>query len=219
MPTCFLFADEAGNFDFCRNRGASRYFILATVAMPDPSVGMDLVRLRHDLLARGKGPDRAHFHAAEEEQATRDRVFAVLSRHQFRVDATILEKCKAQPQTRTSHATFYQYAWFYHMQKVSPLVASSEDTLVVIGASIGERRKQVAFRKAVESVAKQTSRAGKTRVACWPASCNPCLQVADYCCWAIQRKWEGNDDRSYKLIANKIRTEFDLWARGTVNFY
>jgi hypothetical protein len=34
-----IFADEAGNFDFSANRGASRYFILTTVTVSDWTVG------------------------------------------------------------------------------------------------------------------------------------------------------------------------------------
>jgi hypothetical protein len=46
-----------------------------------------------------------------------------------------------------------------------------------------------------------------TRVAYWPALSNPCLQVADYCCWAVQRKWERNDRRSFNLIEQFIASE------------
>jgi hypothetical protein len=35
----------------------------------------------------------------------------------------------------------------------------------------------------------------------------PCLVVADYCTWAIQRKWERDDQRSHELIAGKIASE------------
>jgi hypothetical protein len=45
------------------------------------------------------------------------------------------------------------------------------------------------------------------------------LWAVDYCAWAIQRKWEMDDYRSYKLVADKIATEFDLWRVGTVQQY
>jgi len=48
---------------------------------------------------------------------------------------------------------------------------------------------------------------------------DPCLQIADYCAWAIQRKWERQDLRSYDLIRAKIRSEYDLWAKGTDYYY
>ena len=57
------------------------------------------------------------------------------------------------------------------------------------------------------------------RIACWPAAIDPALQVADYCSWAIQRKWERGDARSYASIANKVKSEFDLFERGKVIYY
>ena len=48
---------------------------------------------------------------------------------------------------------------------------------------------------------------------------DPCLQIADYCCWAIQRKWESGDDRSYVLIKDKIQSDFNAFARGKTVYY
>jgi hypothetical protein len=58
---------------------------------------------------------------------------------------------------------------------------------------------------------------GKLQTTFCPAAADPCVQIADYCAWAIQRKWERADERSYRLIAGKIDHEYDLWARGTVH--
>lgn len=58
------------------------------------------------------------FHATNDDQAVRDEVFKVLSGHPFQLDVTLLEKSKAQPQTRTDDATFYKYAWYYHLKKL-----------------------------------------------------------------------------------------------------
>jgi hypothetical protein len=48
---------------------------------------------------------------------------------------------------------------------------------------------------------------------------DPMLWAADYCAWAVQRKWGVNDDRSHKLIAHAIQTEFDLWKFGDKRYY
>lgn len=44
-------------------------------------------------------------------------------------------------------------------------------------------------------------------------------QIADYCSWAIQRKWESGDQRSYDLIRDKIRSEFDAFSTGSMYYY
>jgi hypothetical protein len=48
---------------------------------------------------------------------------------------------------------------------------------------------------------------------------DPCLQAADYCTWAIQKKWERGNVRSYDLIAKRITRERDLWAHGPKHHY
>lgn len=44
-------------------------------------------------------------------------------------------------------------------------------------------------------------------------------RIADYCCWAILRKWERNDARSHVLIANEIRSEYEIFQRGKTLYY
>jgi hypothetical protein len=96
----YVFADEAGNFDFSRNSGASRYFVLTTIALSDCDVGNRLLDLRRTIGWKGMHLG-AVFHASEDPQAVRDEVFDLLVAADFRIDATILEKSKAQPHIRT----------------------------------------------------------------------------------------------------------------------
>jgi hypothetical protein len=95
MADRYVFSDEAGNFDFSRGSGASRYFILGTVTADDCRIGDELLQLRRDLGWRGVHLDKV-FHATEDPQAVRDEVFDVLSHGNFRIDATILEKSNLQ---------------------------------------------------------------------------------------------------------------------------
>jgi hypothetical protein len=219
MSRVYAFADETGNFDFSRGPKASRYFILTTATFGDGyALGDALQRLRLDLAWEGvelKGP----FHATTDAQAVRDRVFAALGGHQFRLDATILEKPKAKPGIRITEERFYQIAWYFHMKHVAPLIARRADELMLVAASIGTKKKRAAFYQAVQDVMRQVGRAGLVRTAFWDAACDPHLQAADYCAWALGRKWESGDLRSYNLIRQKIRSEFDLFAPGTRTYY
>jgi hypothetical protein len=74
MADRYVFSDEAGNFDFSRQPGASRYFILGTATADDCQVGDRLLQLRRELGCRGQHLDRV-FHATEDPQAVRDEVF------------------------------------------------------------------------------------------------------------------------------------------------
>ncbi|MBA2669078.1 MAG: DUF3800 domain-containing protein [Gemmatimonadetes bacterium] len=218
MARISIFADESGNFDFSRKNGASRYFILTTIACRCYTVGDVLLNLRRELVWADLGLE-SDFHATSDEQAVRDRVFQVIQAHDFRIDVTVLEKAKAAPQTCISDERFYQLAWYLHMKHVAPRVVSRGDELFVVGASLGTKKKRALMHQAVRDVIRQVSPTVRYRTASWSAQSEPCLQVADYCCWAVSRKWERGDTRSYDLISDKIASEFDAFKFGKTLYY
>lgn len=218
MARKYLFADECGNFDFSTKPGASRYFILVTVMLDTCAVGHQLLDLRRSLAFKGIGLDR-EFHATTDEQAVRDEVFAAIVKEPMRIDAVVLEKSKAMPHIRSTEERFYQTAWYQHMKFVAPKVVAAGDELLVISASIGTKKKKSLFHAAVKDVVRQVSPTTTAQVASWSAVSDPCLQVADYCAWAVQRKWEQGDSRSYDIIKPFVRTEFPLFALGTTRYY
>lgn len=89
----------------------------------------------------------------------------------------------------------------------------------MVGASLGTKRKRQSLHEAIVDVVKQVTSTVQYCVAAWSANSDPCLQVADYCSWAIQRKWERGDERSYALTAGKIMTEFDVFRSGRTQYY
>ena len=105
------------------------------------------------------------------------------------------------------------------MQYVAPRIAKEDDELMVVGASISTNRRRATFASAVAKVVARTVKSASVRTAYWPANTDPCLQVADYCCWAIQRKWEREDSRSYVLIQDKIQSEFEPFKTGRIVYY
>jgi hypothetical protein len=223
MPDLYIFADEAGELAF--HAKSNRYFILTTVTLADCSLGDQLLQLRRQL-AWERVETTPDFHATEELQAVRDRVFDVLEGADFRIDATIFDKPKVQPHRRISVDGFYQFAWFYHLRYVAPQVITDPATrLLVVPATIASsKQKQHIFAEAVRSVVSQTVNVAEASCAFWRGQSDPCLWVADYCSWAIQRKWEqtwqgGPDVRSYNRIHHHIASEFDIFAPGTKRYY
>ncbi len=219
MARIHLYADESGNFDWTHPPKGTKYFILTTVVIEDVDrIEQDLLTLRRNLAWEGEEINRA-FHATLEAQAIRDEVFKIISGHALRIDATVLEKAKARPHLRTTPQRFYQYAWFYHMKHVTPLIAGEDDELFIVAASVSTKKKRDAYHEGVRDVMQQLAGARTYRTACWPAEIDPCLQVADYCCWAIQRRFERGDNRSYELIEHQVQTMFDLFLYGTTKYY
>lgn len=220
MTRTFVFADEAGCFTFEKKPNVSKYFILNTVSMDNCAVGDALVRLRRELAWAGK-PVGDYFHASTDRQEVRNEVFAEIVKHDFRIQSTIMEKTKAQPQVRVTRPRFYKTGWYFHFKHGKPHQTFPATELMVVTASLGTKKERVAFEDAVKDVLRQTVPKLECKPNFCPAAADPCLWVVDYCAWAIQRKWEsgGKDTRSYDLIRDRLTYEYDLWERGKTHHY
>ena len=220
MPRClYIYLDEAGNFDFSAK--GTRYFMLGSVALERPFGFFEpLTELRLDLLEKGLDVER--FHASEDAQSTRNAVFDVVKRHLggMHIDATIVEKRKTGPALRADER-FYPEMLGYHLSYVLKSFRLADFTRVVIVTDALPLQRK---RKAIEKAVKQTL--AKMLPADVPYSAhhhdsksNLGLQVADYCTWAIYRKWDQGDQRSYNIISSAVRSEFDFFRRGVTFYY
>lgn len=220
MPRTFVFADEAGCFTFEKRPNVSKYFILNTVSMDSCAVGDALVRLRREM-AWAEKPLGDYFHASTDKQEVRDAVFAEICKHDFKVQTTIMEKTKAQPQVRVDRPRFYKTGWYFHFKHGAPHKTYAGTELMVVTASLGTKKERIAFEEAVTDVLKQTVPDLQCKPNFCPAVADPCLSVVDYCAWAIQRKWEsaGKDVRSFDIIKDRITYQYELWEHGTTHYY
>lgn len=177
-----------------------------------------MLALRRDMAWRGL-PVGEQLHATADKNDVRREVFSLLSGQDFRIDVTILEKSKAQPHTRKSPDTFYKYAWFYHFKHVGPALLAGVTEAHIFAAALGTKKGQAVYTAAVNDVIQQIVQRQQWATSFPRAAAEPCLQIADYCAWAIQRKWERGDTWAYDLISNKIKTEYDLWRMGAKHYY
>lgn len=44
-------------------------------------------------------------------------------------------------------------------------------------------------------------------------------QIADYCCWAIKKKWDDDELRPYNEIKHCVKSQFDIFSKGTRKYY
>lgn len=218
MTKRFVFADEAGCFTFKRTQGASRYFIICTLTTDDCSICNDLLELRRTLILDGDS-NRNKLHATTDAQAIRDRVFVSLGAHCFRIDATILEKAKAPPHVRMSEADFYRFAWRHHFKPLGQELSIESEKTLITAASIGTKKTKATFKLALNNALQETTLRQNWEASFLESAMDPMLWAADYCAWAIQRKWEKADDRSYRLIADKITSEIDFWRADQISYY
>jgi hypothetical protein len=163
MPRRYVFADEAGCFTFNREPNVSRYFILCTVVMENCAAGTELASLRRDLAWEGFELGD-YFHATRDKQAVRDRVYAMITRHPFTVQATIMEKSKARDKVKASKARFYQYGYYYHFKYGATAQLPADCEALVTTASLGTGKEKAAFQAAVGDASNKTTASLESRL-------------------------------------------------------
>ena len=126
----YHFFDESGNLDFSPN--TTPYYFFGVLSTGDPTpLTRSLTALRYDMLAVGLEIER--FHAAEDRQAVRDRVFAAATAvGEFNFDCVVIEKRKVGP-TYQRDVDFYPKFARYLLQPVF------ERSLIFMGPPIDHR--------------------------------------------------------------------------------
>lgn len=130
-----------------------------------------------------------------------------------------MEKSKAAPDVRSAKADFYRHGCYFHFKHGMKALSRPDTELLVTSASIGSKKERIAFELAMADAIGRTCHHMDWHTDFRPSQADPCLQLADYCAWAIQRKWERGDERSYRLIRDRITYEYDLWSHAAEHYY
>ena len=94
------------------------------------------------------------------------------------------------------------------------------EKLIVIAASLFTGNQKRPAEKAVKTTLSRMLPSGTPyRLFHHSAKCNFDLQIADYCSWAIYKKWSSTEKRPYQIIHPRLRSEFDIFKRGTRFYY
>lgn len=229
--TLYLFIDESGNFDFSQK--GSKYFVLTALATFDPLMKREeLIRLRYELLA--DGTNQEYFHATEDTQKVRDQVFEILAK----IDSTI-EIHSVVAQKNKTHSSLYQE----HYQKGDKTITRVtgiglyekvcqtllqyifkgkkervDKVVIVLGSLfVGERKKSLL--QTLKSFLKVNFLGTPFEIYSHPSCADLNCQLADYCCWAISVRRERGEERPYKIILPRIKSEFAIFRFGTTEYY
>jgi len=215
----YIFLDEGGNLDF--SPVGTKYFTMTSVTKERPFYAFsDFINLKYDLAEEGYLTSR--FHATEDKQFVRNRVFEVIREHldQFRIDSLIVEKRKTVPDLQRERR-FYPEMLGRLLQYVLNGYALNQFSQVLIFTDkLPVKRKKESVEKAIkQTLSKKLPSTARYRIVHHESQSNSYLQIADYCNWAIYRKWNGNDERSYGVIKSAIKSEFDVFRRVAKVWY
>ena len=136
------------------------------------------------------------------------------------IRSLIVEKNKTNP-TPTIESRFYPRMLEYLLEYV--LRNQSHENaheVVIITDTLPLKRQRQAIEKAIKvSISAMLPDRLKYRIVHHDSRSHHGLQVADYCCWAIFRRWESGDDTCYSHITSAVYSEFDIFQTGTTHYY
>jgi hypothetical protein len=210
----YIFLDEAGNLDF--SRGGTKYFLLGALTKERPfQAYRELTELKYDLVEIGT--ELEYFHASENAQPVRNRVFEIIRKNLegTRLDALIVEKEHTTPILQEEERFYPKVlgSLLHHILQEHDL--NLFDEVIVYTDEIPVRRKRDAIEKAVKmTLSEMLPKSAKYRILHHSSKSNMDLQIVDYCTWAIYRKWDRSDPRSYELIRSAVCSEIDFFKSG-----
>lgn len=216
MGILYIFVDDAGDYDFKPQK--TKYLIWGATTMVDNPHALytPLSQLKDELNTNGVDIDR--FHASEDGQWIRDKVFKILTKPEivFENDFVITEKRKANPSIRDVRILYPKMA-SYLLRYISNRYRAVDK--IIIFTDTLPRKKREAIEKALKANIRRFLHNKEFHIYHHSSRSNFGIQAIDYCAWAVFRKWERNDLRSYHLIQTKNMSEFDIFQSGTTVYY
>lgn len=215
----YIFLDEGGDFNFSPT-GTKFYTLTSIVKIRPFIVSEKLHGLKYDLME--EGIEIQKFHASEDKQLTRNRVFEIIRRNLERkvIDSLIVDKRKTGPALQSPEKFYPKMIGYLLSYVLGYTDLSRYSEVIIITDSIPIQKKRKSVEKAIKITLRKMLPEGLVfRVMHHPSNSCFGLQIADYCNWAIYRKWQSGDLRSYNLIKHGLKSEFDIFKSGEIEYY
>ena len=219
MEALYIFLDEGGNFDFSPK--GTPYFTLTCVTRERPfTLNSILDDYKYDLIEFGI--DQEFFHCAEDNRKIRTKVFDKINQHHssLNIDSIVIEKCKTGVSLREPKRFYPEMVGYLLRFVIGRERNNCLDEIIIITDSIPLKIKKQAVEKAVkQTLSNMLPKGVKYRVIHQNSRSHYGLQIADYCNWAIYRKWQTQETDFYDKIRPMIKSAFDIFKNGTTRYY
>ena len=220
MNNLYVFVDISGDYTFS-NKGTT-YLVCTSLICTDIMLGINqLCQCKHRQIKNGL--DITHFHATEDKQVTRNEVFDIIEQlDHLRVDSIIVEKRKTYDKLQ-EYSNLYPFLieklLQYPLDYRGVNIKQCSTVFVFLDRESCSGREKGHIKQAVKRFLHNHLQKIPFRLCMHPSSTHDHLQIVDYCSWAIFRKWERGDLRSYDKISSLIKSEFPIFQHGTTTWY
>lgn len=217
MNNLYIFIDESGNLDFSTK--GTKYFVLSAITTDNPiESSKNLQQLKYELLIEGGGgSDLEYFHASEDQQEIRNKVFSVLSNtSSVRVSYIVAEKRKTHPDYHGS--AFYKLLGSalakYLLLKYQQ---SNYHTIIIIFDQVLHKKELNNFLKEIKPKLKEIKKPYSIYFHKTISDFN--AQIADYCAWAKYVSLERGEIRPIEALGAVSKETFDIFRKGDTYYY
>lgn len=239
--TVYFFVDESGDPTFYDHQGklivgevgVSPILILGFIKTKDPKpIRSALESLRNqianDAYLQGVpslAKSLVSFHAKDDCPEVREKVFRTIVDLDFTAELFVARKIQNifNKKHHKSEGEFYDDLISKLFENKLHLAKKNEIYFAVRGSKTRQLPLEQAIKKAISTFETKWNKKVESEVNIYPQSPSgePCLQVADYVNWTVQRAFIKGEVRFFKFIEQKIKYLVDLYdtVKYPRNFY
>lgn len=204
----YIFIDESGNIDFSEK--GTRHFVLTAIATDNPFSTSDAFNhLKYGLIPEQLWDPLESFHASEDKQVVRDRVFNFIqSIDSLSIYSIVVNKRKFKElwpiETSEKFYSEINSLLMEHILIQGNIILYGK-IVIIVGALMSAHQREFIL-KSIKLVLKSSTQIPFV-IYFIKSSTDLNCQLADYCSWAIYVKAERSEMRPYEKIKNKVRLE------------
>lgn len=237
----YFFVDESGDTTFYNrngkwivgsHNGSSKILLMGFIRTNEPDfLRRKLNELKKDILSDSYLKDipsikktKISFHAKDDCPEVRYKVFTLLKDLPFSCNIIVARKTEKVFKKFSGNTQELYDSLITHLFK-NVLQLSNNNYIYI--ATRGSKKRQIPLEEAIHNSilyteSKLNHKLDSTqRILPQTPSGEVCLQIVDYCNWAIQRAFTQNDTRYYNFLKEKFRLIVDLYdyKPNWKNFY
>lgn len=211
----YVFIDESGNFDFSA-KGTDHFLMAAVIARDPIASACALQELKYELMA--EGVDEPFFHASEDAQVVRDRVFAAINTIQSISSHVIhVDKHHAAPSLQNTVRMYSLFGGAIAKYLLKTLPEESYSQVIIVFDKALPKRDENAFLGVVKPALNALKRPYRIYFQSVKHDFNG--QIADYIAWAKYISLERGEKRALQSIPGVPLTSFNLFRFGHTRYY
>lgn len=201
----YIFMDESGDlgFNFAK-RGTSKFFVVTLLYTNTKKALEKLVNQIHSDLRVKYSQTRNCLHAQRESSQTRIKLLKKLAEYDVQVFYIAVDKFKLKNLGRANKSDFYNFVTrllLDHIAEKGHITSSDVD--LIVSRRETSRYLNERFKKWVSEIGEHKKRINLNISVSMPYE-EKCLQIVDFVCWSVFRKFEYEDNIYLDLIKEKI---------------